>query len=223
MTRFSLLLLAGCYGTAPSQPPRVPLPPIVPDQEVVVTSETSTNIETVSKKSWTCPQGHLEGSPQCSYTTIPMQEPVTRTTTTATYGGVELTDPQLRVMADERHEAKRVELEALSARCRGANTPRLIGIAGVVGGLVLWGVAAATKEPAFTYAGFGAFGIGIGSYTYGYFVAGGSSCKEAQLLASDLSGDRILTAKSRADEVRELAAKFNAHNRRISRSAGSTP
>lgn len=221
MTRFSLLLLVGCYGSAPSPPPRVPLPPIVPGQEVVVTSETTTNIETVSKKSWTCPQGHIEGSQACSYTTIPMREPVTRTTTTATYGGVELSDAQLRVMADDRHEAKRVELDALSARCRRANTPRLIGLAGVVGGLVLWGIAAGTREAAFTYAGIGAFGLGVGSYTFGYFVAGGSTCKEAQLLASELAGERVFSTKPRADEVRELAAKFNAV--RISRASPPTP
>ena len=215
------LVLVGCYGSAPKPPPRIPLPEIVPGQEIVVTSETTTNIETVRRKSWTCPQGHVEGSAACTYTILPVVEPVTRTTTTATYGGVELTDAQIRVMADDEHEDKRVRLDALRASCSSANTPRYVGLASVLGGLVLWGIAAGTQEAAFTYAGFGAFGLGAGAYSYGYFAAGGSNCREAHNLAAELSGTRFHHDKSRADEIRELAARFNARSRTDGEDIGS--
>jgi hypothetical protein len=217
MTRFMLLLLAGCYGSAPSQPPRMPLPRLVPGQEVVVTSESSTKIEAVKKKSWTCPQGHAEGSPACVSTTYWVNEPVTRTTTTMTYGGEEISDVELRAMANaDLLEAKRVELDKEISRCRGANTPRRIGLVGVLGGVVLWTIAVTTQERAFTYAGAASLSVGVGAYTYGYFN-GGKSCKEAGFLAREIAvgGEHSDYRKSHDEEMHELAARFNAQRAAI--------
>jgi hypothetical protein len=210
---------AGCYGAAPPRPARVQLPALVPGLEIDVRSETSTELENVSKKSWTCPQGEVEGSPKCSYTTYSVREPVTRTITHATYGDLELTDEQLHVMADDEHEAKRVRLDELRAQCAAANGPRRVGIALALGGLALWGIAAATQQAVFTYAGAAAFTGSIGAYGYGFFARGGNMCGDANDLVDDLTSGsrRFVYTYDRDAEIREVAERFNARSRTLAR------
>lgn len=214
-----VLAVTGCYGAAPPRPPRVPLPALVPGLEIAVRSETSTELENVTKKSWTCPAGEVQGSSKCSYTTYSVREPVTRTITHASYGDVELTDEQLHVMADAEHEAKRVQLDELRARCAGADRPRQVGIVLALGGLVLWGIAAGTKQAAFTYAGAAAFTGSVGAYGYGFFARGGNQCGDANALADDLTSGarRFLYSPDRDAEIREVADQFNARSRTLAR------
>ncbi len=212
LLRFAFALsLAACYGSAPPTPPRVPLPDLVPGQQVTVVSETETRIESVKKKTWYCPQGHAEGSPACSYSSEYVNEPVTHTKTTALYGADQLTREQLNVMADPEHEAKRTRLGELQQRCTGARVPRTVGLVSILAGLVLWGVAAGTNEAVFTYVGAGALGVGSAAYAYGYFT-GGSACGEANEVVHALGYPRPYTV-SEQSEMEDLARTFNERMR----------
>src|SRR5690242_2476900 len=110
MTKLLILLpLAACYGAAPGRPPRVPLPPAIDDAEVVVHSETKTEIEDVQKQASTCPQGHGQGDPACTVTTYTVAEPVTRTTSTASYADQPISFAQFKVMTDPKWNEKLAE------------------------------------------------------------------------------------------------------------------
>ncbi|HEY4183034.1 MAG TPA: hypothetical protein VGM90_39700 [Kofleriaceae bacterium] len=205
----SFIVVTGCYGAAPPTPPRIPLPDIRPGLQVLVDSQSETHMGSVSKKSWTCPQGHIEGDPLCSYTTYSVVEPITSTKTTVTYGGEKLEPAQLAVMADTEQEAKRTQLADLQRQCTAATRPRHVGMVGVIGGLVLWGIAAGSQQPVFTYVGAGVLGVGIGGYTYGYLVAGGDKCSRAETVAASLTG-RDHYYGDNDSEMHQLADQFNA-------------
>src|ERR1041385_8276584 len=98
MKALALLTLAACYGAAHGKPPPAPLPPLNDDAPIIVHSETKTTIESVDRTASTCPQGHGEGDPACVVTHYQSPEPVTRTHTSATYGGQPLTVAQFKVM-----------------------------------------------------------------------------------------------------------------------------
>jgi hypothetical protein len=50
------------------------------------------------EKSYTCPAGHVPGSPQCLVTTRSREVPIVRTSASATYAGRELTLAELDVL-----------------------------------------------------------------------------------------------------------------------------
>jgi hypothetical protein len=206
--------MSGCYGAAPPRPADISLPEPVPGAEIVVDSETSTSIERVPKKWVRCPHGHVEGSPECDVTTGSAMEPVTRTRTTASYGGAPLNLAQFMVLTDPERDDKLRLLEDHSRACRRANVPRWIGVGLTVGGLVVMGVAASQDGEALSTAGQISVAGGVGSYAVGYFALGGRRCNEAANLhtALDLADETVITVvpgPAAADEMKELADRFN--------------
>jgi hypothetical protein len=206
---------SACYGAAPPRPTAIALPPLSPGATILVASESTTTIENVDKKSVTCPQGHVEGSPACLITHYTEAEPVTRTATTATYGDAPIDIAQFWVMTDPDYQAKLERLQKLSQDCSGANVPRWIGTGLALGGLVSWGLASATHQSAFTYVGYGALAGGGASYGFGYFGYGGNRCKEARDLYLQIDyttdvGATIAYGPDRANEMKVLAEQFNA-------------
>src|SRR5204862_7510293 len=115
------------YGAAPPRPVK-PAPPALSDEvPLEVSSVTRTEIENVQKEARSCPAGQ-EGSSACTITRYEVAEPVTRTITTASYGGERLSYGQFRVMTDPQYDAKLGQLEELSHVCRRANIPRYAGM-----------------------------------------------------------------------------------------------
>ncbi len=211
----AVVLVGGCYGAAPPPPTQVPVPPLVPGVPIRVHSETRTTFENVTKKSVTCPQGHVEGSPQCLVTTYQVREPVTRTMSTATYGDLPLSYAQFLILTNPQREAQLQQLRRLSHVCSLANVPRWIGVGLVVGGLVAIGVGAGKNIKPATYGGIGAIGLGGVSYTVGYFGFGGNRCGPARQLYRELEVGDVATKTTvygevTAQQMRELAARFNA-------------
>jgi hypothetical protein len=210
----TLSMAVGCYGSAPPRPARVPLPQLTPDGQVDVYSETTTTMERVPKTASTCPAGHAEGSPQCTVTRYTVTEPVTRTTSTASYNGEPITYGQFLVITDQRYDAKLSELEKLSHYCRRANIPRYAGMGLMLGGLIAGSAMRNSTGQALMYGGLGAGG---GSYAIGYFAYGGRQCNEARALYRqvDMSDRNVTTVGGsvRATEMKVLADQFNARSR----------
>src|SRR5215467_7600585 len=95
---FAFVSLAACYGAAPPKPVHVTLPPLADGAEIDVHSSSQTTIENVPHTASTCPQGKGEGDPSCVVTRYVTAEPVTRTTTSATYGTEPITYAQFKVL-----------------------------------------------------------------------------------------------------------------------------
>ncbi len=210
-----LLPLLGCYGAAPPPPTQVPVPAIVPGMPIRVHSETRTTFDNVTKKSVTCPQGHVEGSPACLVTTYQVREPVTRTTSTASYGDLPLSYGQFLILTNPQRDAQLQELRRLSHVCSLANVPRWIGVGLVVGGLVAIGVGAGKNIKPATYGGIGGVALGGVSYTVGYFGFGGNRCGPARQLyreleVGDVAQKTTVYGEVTAQQMQELAARFNA-------------
>ena len=211
------LSLVACYGAAPPKPPVVPLPPIASGAEIDVHSESKTTIENSTKRVWTCPAGESDGGPNCTHTDIPISEPVTRVTTTASYGSEPITYAQFKVLTDPRWDEKLVQLEDLSHKCQRANTPRYVGISlmlgGLLAGLIVGGATGnASAEQGVIYGGLGA---GAVAYGFGYFGFGGRQCVEARQLFDEMDMSQAMNWNTveGADyetEMKTLAAQFNA-------------
>jgi hypothetical protein len=205
--------LAACYGAAPPRPAHIPLPDLAPDAEVLVHTESKTTMEHVQKQSSTCPQGHAEGDPACVVTHYDVVEPVTRTTSTASYNGAPINYAQFKVITDPKYDTKLSELAHLSHLCTRANVPRYVGMGLAIGGLITIAVSG-NKGPA-GLAGWGALGAGGVSYGVGYWAYGGKKCNEAAALyhsidfAAMTSWDTVGGADYAA-EMKELADQFNA-------------
>jgi hypothetical protein len=217
MTRLLFLLpLAACYGAAPGKPPRIPLPPAVDGAEVLVHSETKTEIEDVQKQASSCPQGHGPGDPACTVTTYTVAEPVSRTTSTATYDEQPISFAQFKVLTDPKWNEKLAELDELATKCKRANIPRYAGLGFMLGGLVTGMIVGGDAGKGIAYGGFGA---GAASYTLGYFAFGGADCVRAQRLYDELDLSREMAWNSvqgtdYATEMKALAQEFNASRKR---------
>src|SRR5690606_37556083 len=120
-------------------------------------------------KAYSCPFGHAKGSPDCTVTTYDVTEPITRTTSAATYGGQPITFGQLKVMADPEYDRKVERLAELARTCKRADVPRYVGIGLLLGGFV---AAVAGKEGPLGTAGKFAMLGGAGSYALGYVALG---------------------------------------------------
>jgi hypothetical protein len=212
---FLSLSLAACYGAAPPRPPRVPLPDLAAGAEIDVFSESNTTYEAVEKQSSTCPAGKSAGDPSCLITKYSVTEPVTRTTSRASYGATPITYGQLKVMTDPHYDEKLATLEDLSHKCQRANTPRYVGLGLlVVGALVgpLVAQANGTVGTVMTYGGV--IGGGV-SYGLGYFAFGGRDCNYARSLSNEVDMTAAMTWDSvngmdYANEMKTLAQQFNA-------------
>ena len=206
------LTLAACYGAAPGKPPQIPLPPIADGAEIAVHSETKTAIENVPKEASSCPSGHSAPDPLCTITRYEVAEPVTRTTTTASYADQPITFAQFKVLTDPKWNDKLAELDDLSHKCTRANVPRYAGIGFMVGGLVAGMIVGGDAGKAVAYTGLGA---GAASYTLGFFAFGGKDCVRADNLYRELDLTREMewTSVQGADyasEMKSLAEQFNA-------------
>lgn len=211
-TTLALSTLAACYGSAPPRPAPIPLPELSGEATMSVHSETTTKIENREKEAWTCPAGHAEGSPACTVTRYDVAEPVTRTETSATYGAEPINYAQFKVITDPDYEIKLARLDAMRARCQGANTPRWIGAGLMLGGAASWMLSAYGKV--FSQVGTGMLIGGGISYGFGYYGYGGRTCNEAQALYQELDYTEEVDWKSvwgpdTAAEMKRLAEEFN--------------
>jgi hypothetical protein len=209
-----LLPLAACYGAAPGAPPRVPLPPVIDGAEVAVHTETRTEIENVQKQASTCPQGHGPGDPACAVTTYTVAEPVTRTTSTASYAEQPISFAQFKVLTDPKWNEKLALLDELATKCQHANIPRYAGLGSMLGGLVAGMIVGGDTGKVIVYGGFG---VGASSYALGYFAFGGADCVRAQNLYNELDMSQEMSWNSveggeRASEMKSLAEQFNAQH-----------
>jgi hypothetical protein len=213
------LLFTACYGAAPPRPAKIPLPELRDDAEIVVTSETTTKIESVPKSSSTCPQGHAEGSPACVVTRYSVNEPVTRTHTTASYGGERISYGQLRIMSDRDYDKKLAQLDDLSTGCKRANIPRYIGMGLALGGLIA--IPASKGNDVVLATGYIALIAAPIAYAAGYFAFGGRKCNEANRLYAEIDmsmeagWDRV-EGSDFASEMATLAEQFNSRNKTAS-------
>ncbi len=219
VTAFIPILLTACYGAAPPKPPRIPLPELREDAQIVVHSETKTQIEEVAKQSSSCPAGHAEGSPECTIHRYTVAEPVTRTKTTASYGGEPINYGQFRVLTDKDYDHKLARLDHLSTGCRRANIPRYIGIGLLLGGLIA--IPASKGNDIVLASGYIALAGGGASYAAGYWAFGGAQCNEARDLYNqvDMSEEATWDTVQGTDfatEMATLADQFNARTKQTS-------
>jgi hypothetical protein len=208
----TLSTLTACYGAAPPHPASIALPELSAEATINVHSETTTKIENRQKKAWTCPAGHSEGDPLCTSTTYEVAEPVTRTETAATYGADPISYAQFKVLTDPEYDAKVARLDAMRARCRGANKPRVVGMILMLAGA--GGIMASAYGKIFAQIGFASVGAGGVSYGFGYYGYGGRTCNEAAALYRELDMTEETEWKSvwgedHADEMKRLAKQFN--------------
>ena len=212
--------MAACYGAAPPKPVYVQLPQLQSGADIDVHSETKTTIENVSHQASTCPAGKAEGSPECTITKYVVAEPVSRTTTTASYGSEPITYGQFKVMTDPHWDTKLAELDDLAHKCQRANVPRYAGLGLMLGGLVAGLVVGAATGNAGAEQGviYGGLGLGAASYGLGYFAFGGRQCVEARGLYNEMDMSQAMSWNSvegadYATEMKSLAEQFNAAHR----------
>ncbi|HEY5944858.1 MAG TPA: hypothetical protein VIV40_05175 [Kofleriaceae bacterium] len=218
---FCLPLLVACYGAAPPKPARIPLPPPVEGAAIEVHSEARTEIESVQKEASTCPQGHSPGDPACTVTRYSVNEPVTRTHSSATYADQPISYAQFKVMTDSQYDTKLSRLEELSHRCKRANVPRYVGLGLMVGSLIAAPIVGKATDSTGASQGtlWGMLGAGTASFTLGYFAFGGRDCNEARGIYNDVNvagyvDTHDLIGQDTAAEMAELAARFNANQSR---------
>ena len=223
---FCLPLLAACYGAAPPKPARVPLPPTVEGAQIMVHTESRTTIESVQKEASTCPQGHAPGSPACTVTRYSVNEPVTRTHSSATYADEPISYAQFKVMTDPQYDQKVSRLEELSHRCKRANVPRYVGLSLMLGSLIAAPIVGKATDSTAASQGtlWGMLGAGTASFTLGYFAFGGRDCNQARGIYNDVNvagyvDTHDLLGADTAAEMAELAARFNARQSQAAQSA----
>ena len=192
------------------------MPTLRDDAEVVVATESKTEIEDVTKQSSTCPAGHAEGSPACVITRYSVAEPVTRTYSKASYGGEPISYGQLRILSDKDYDRKLSHLDDLSTGCKRANIPRYIGLGLLLGGLVA--IPLSKGNDIVLATGYVAVAGGAVSYGAGYFAFGGRQCNEARRLYNDIDMSQESTmetvqGRDSASEMATLAEQFNAQRR----------
>jgi hypothetical protein len=218
VTAICLSIVTGCYGAAPPKPSTIHLPDMSNGGEIVVASETKTTMETVTRTATSCPAGVAEGHPSCTVTRYPVVEPVTRTTSRASYNGERINFAQFQVMTDPQYDAKLAQLDDLSHKCKRANVPRYVGLSMVIGGLVLAGIGQSKESTAVVWTGWGTVLGGGVSYGFGYFGFGGRECNQARALYTQVehggdTGVDTVYGRATAEEMQDLAAQFNARMR----------
>ena len=210
------LCLVACYGAAPPKPPVVPLPPTQDGAEILVHTESHTTYENVQKQATSCPQGVGEGDPSCTVTRYNVTEPVTRTTSAATYGDQAITYAQFKVMTDPHYQDKVAAVGDLGHKCQRANIPRYIGLGMLAAGLLVGPIISAEGGggvgTAVTYGGL--LGGGV-SYAAGYFAFGGRDCNEARAIYNSIDYSAAMSwntveGADVATEMQALAGQFNA-------------
>lgn len=214
----ALVLSAGCYGSAPPPAPKVSVQ-VVPGETITVEASAEEAIEKQEKKSYTCPQGHVPGSPQCLVTTYWEDTPVIHYQGEASYASNTLTLAELAALTDPKWNENLEKLEAYRDACQGANVPRWIGLSLLIGGLVGMGVGAALEDKdtgkAVVYGGIGAIGVGIGSYTLGYFAFGGNKCSPASQIYNSIPSTKEtkVYTKSEVEAMKKAAKDFNSREK----------
>lgn len=214
----ALSLLAGCYGSAPPPPPEVAVK-VIPGEQVTVEAHSEDAIEKQEKKSYTCPQGHVPGSQACLVTTYWEDVPVVHWEAEATYADNKLSLAEFVALTDPKWNENMTKLNDYRDSCQGANVPRYIGIALLLGGLVGMGVGAALKDKdtgaAVVYGSIGAIGGGLGSYTLGYFAFGGNKCSPATQIYNSIPSTKEtkVHTKGEVDEMKKAAKEFNARSK----------
>jgi hypothetical protein len=210
------LFLVACYGAAPPKPPVVPLPPAQDGAQILVQTESHTTYENVQKQATSCPQGKSEGDPSCTVTRYNVTEPVTHTTSAASYGDAPITYAQFKVMTDPHYEEKVAAVGDLGHKCQRANVPRYIGLGMLAAGLLVGPIISAEGGggvgTAVTYGGL--LGGGV-AYAAGYFAFGGRDCNEARAIYNSIDYSAAMSwntveGADVATEMQALAGQFNA-------------
>jgi hypothetical protein len=220
MTTFAkllpLLFTAACYGAAPPRPVAVSLPPAQVGAEIEVHSDTKTTYENVEKRAVSCPQGKSEGDPSCTVTRYNVTEPVTRTTSAASYAGEPINYAQFKVMTDPHYHEKVKSIADLSLKCQRANIPRYAGLGLFAAGLIVGPIVSSNGNTdvgaLLTYGGM--IG-GAGAYALGYLAFGGRDCNEARAIYRDIDYRAAISwntveGSAVATEMAALAQQFNA-------------
>ncbi len=222
LRRSSLVALVGLAWVTASgcslKPPgpvvtTVPVPSASDGGELIVSTESTTQLEDVRKKSETCPQGHTTGSPDCIVTHYTVKEPVTRTKTTMALGSQPLTHAQFLVLAEADRPERIAMLEDKTNKCKRAKVPRYVAIGLGIGAAIAGGYAIYSQNKIGTYVGIG---LGAGALTsagVGFGMSKGS-CSSARDLARDLdlSGKEeqtVVPGKQAASELQGLAQEHN--------------
>jgi hypothetical protein len=193
-----------------------------------VFSDSQTTYVPVDKQASACPAGTAEGDPSCKVSSYTVTEPITRTTSAPWYGAEPITYAQFRVMTDPHYDEKLTELEDLSHKCERSNIPRYVGISMMVAGLVAGSIVARDDVTTGSYYAYAGLLGGGATYGLGYFALGGSDCKRARALSSELDMTTAMTLKSvdgpeYAAAMKTLAQRFNAaHSSSASASAGAS-
>ena len=211
--------LTACYGAAPPKPPKIPLPELHDDAQIVVHSETTTKIEEVAKTADSCPTGHNPGDPLCTTHHYTVAEPVTRTKSTALYNGEPINYGQFKIITDRDYNKKLAHLDDLSTGCKRANIPRYVGLGLLVGGLIALPLSKGNNVV--LGIGYGSLAAGGASYALGYWAFGGADCNEARRLYNevDMSYEATLDTVQGADtasEMSTLADQYNARTKQTS-------
>jgi len=215
---FGAFLVAGCYGSAPPPPPEVAVN-VVEGEEVSVESREEETTERQEQKSYTCPQGHVPGSPACLVTTYYERVPVTYYYAKADYAGRTLSLAEFVALTDPEWKTRINTLKEDRAACQGANVPRYVGLGLTIAGLVLMGVGATRDDKdvgkGLVWGGVGGIGLGIGSYTLGYFAFGGNRCSPAQAAYQSLPSttDKEAFGRSQVEAMKKAADKYNAQQK----------
>jgi hypothetical protein len=208
-----LTLVPACYGSAPPRPQPVALPPLSDDAMINVYTESRQAVEPRTREERACPAGEdPKTSKACVVTYREVLEPVTHTSSTATYGPAPINYGQFRVLTDPEYDRKLARLEDLSTRCKRANIPRWIGTTLVLGGLVA--AIAGNGEGPVGIGGLAAIGGGSASYILGLYAFGGIQCNEAATLYEQLDNRRnekltSVPGEAVAAEMKALADRFN--------------
>jgi hypothetical protein len=208
-----LTIVPACYGSAPPRPQPVALPPLSDDAMINVYTESRQAVEPRTREERACPAGvDPKTSKECVVTYREVLEPVTHTSSTATYGPEPINYGQFRVLTDPEHDRKLARLDELSTRCKRANIPRWIGTTLVLGGLVA--AVAGNGEGAVGIGGLAAIGGGSASYILGLYAFGGIQCNEAATLYDQLDNRQnvkltTVPGEAVAAEMKALADRFN--------------
>lgn len=211
-----LLSLAACYGAAPPKPARIPLPPAVEGAQIMVHTESRTEIETVAKEAKTCPENSSDPN-LCTVTKYTVNEPVTRVHSTMSYADEPISYAQFKVMTDAQYDEKLSRLDTLSHRCQRANVPRYVGLGLMLGSLIASPIVGKATDSTAASQGtlWGMLGAGTASFALGYFSFGGRDCNIARGIYNDVNVEGYtqttdITGADSAAEMAALADRFNA-------------
>src|SRR5262249_20560330 len=211
-----LAVVGGCIS--PGMPPKVPLPELPPDTQIVVRTQSRLERETQSQvdgRSCNERTGNCFTHERDVDVNVTHAYSEVRTTT-----GVPISLAQLEVLGDRSRNDKLARLEALERKCSRGNF-YLAGLGISVG--VMLAIASVSidktthqiSSPAAQVGVLASGAVGIGFGILGYMSQ--ARCNDARRLYQELDVSRdqsTMVIRDRTDEIRALVESFNAGARR---------